>query len=257
MYTLLTGTSRGLGLATAHALRELGRPLIVTARAKPAAEALARELGHDTLGFALDVAEPAHHAALAQALRGRGVAVSCLLHNAAIYERTSSATAAARTMATNVLGPLHLTRTLLPLLTDSARIVLVSSGMGALTSAYSDAIRQRLSTARSSLEVEVLVSEYLAASSSGTDATTSADATERAGFGRDPYSVSKALVNALALGWSNEFPQRTTVAVSPGWVKTDMGGSGAPGTVAQGVARIVAAVTGQVRSGAFYESAPS
>jgi NAD(P)-dependent dehydrogenase (short-subunit alcohol dehydrogenase family) len=113
-------------------------------------------------------------------------------------------------------------------------------------------MRARLEETSTRHEVEVLVSEYLAATSSATSATASADAAERAGFSRDPYGVSKALVNALARAWSLEFPLRTVVAVSPGWVRTDMGGSSAPGTVAQGVARLVAAVSGEVRSGAYY-----
>ena len=140
----------------------------------------------------------------------------------------------------------------MPFLTRDARLVLVSSGMGALNG-YSKAICQRLEHATRTAEVERLTHEYLAATASGSDSTTSADAAHRAGFARDPYSVSKALINALALAWAHELPGHIVVAVSPGWVQTDMGGPGAPGTLAQGVARIVAATTAKVRSGAFLD----
>ena len=73
------------------------------------------------------------------------------------------------------------------------------------------------------------------------------------GFARDPYCVSKALINALAAVWARDFPRRTAVSVSPGWVQTDMGGPGALLPLAEGVSRVVAAVTQPVRSGAFYQ----
>jgi NAD(P)-dependent dehydrogenase (short-subunit alcohol dehydrogenase family) len=48
-----------------------------------------------------------------------------------------------------------------------------------------------------------------------------------------PYSTSKAALNMLAKGLSANLSHRgvIVVALSPGWVKTDMGGAGAPLTV--------------------------
>ena len=250
-FTLITGVSRGLGNGVARSLAAQGHSLILTARSGTVAAALAMELGSAHRAFELDVTNTGQRTALAHILQG--TQLSCVIHNAAIYERTASADAAARTMETNVLAPIHLHAALLPLLTDDARVVLVSSGMGALHG-YSKPIADRLQNATSTLQLEQLVRDYLAATSSTKDSTRSADAAERAGFARDPYSVSKAFINALARAWAHELPGRSVIAVSPGWVQTDMGGPGAPRPAEEGVARIVEATTAkQVQSGSYFE----
>ncbi len=244
MATLLTGVSRGIGRGVARTLASSGEPLLVTARDLAAARTLADELGPHVRPFGLEVTDDGQRRALASQLVDSKVALSRLIHNAAIYERTSTPETAARTLATNVFAPIRLTEALSPVLAADARIVLVSSSMGQLHS-YSSAMRARFEGVTTQAEVEVLAAEYLAAGGP--------DGAERAGFSRDAYSVSKALLNALAQAWARQFPKRLVVAASPGWVKTDMGGPGAPRSLAQGVARIVeAATTTNVRSGAFY-----
>lgn len=44
----------------------------------------------------------------------------------------------------------------------------------------------------------------------------------------DPYSVSKAALNMLTRGLAAEFRDLIVTALSPGWVRTDMGGENAP-----------------------------
>ena len=50
------------------------------------------------------------------------------------------------------------------------------------------------------------------------------------------YRVSKAALNMAVASAQHDYPQATLVAISPGWVQTDMGGEQAPLTASQSVA---------------------
>jgi NAD(P)-dependent dehydrogenase (short-subunit alcohol dehydrogenase family) len=62
--------------------------------------------------------------------------------------------------------------------------------------------------------------------------------------GPAPYSLSKAALNALTRKLADEVPATVKVnAVSPGWVRTRMGGPAAPRAVEQGAASVVRLAT--------------
>ena len=68
------------------------------------------------------------------------------------------------------------------------------------------------------------------------------------------YRVSKAALNMAVKSAQASYPAATLVCLHPGWVQTDMGGSGAPVTAVQsaaGMRRVMAAVTPQDQ-GAFF-----
>jgi len=69
-----------------------------------------------------------------------------------------------------------------------------------------------------------------------------------------PYSTSKAALNMLVKGLSATLKDITVVALSPGWVRTDMGGAGAPLTPEASVAglRKVLANLKRADSGKFF-----
>ena len=71
---LVTGGSRGIGLACAEALAEAGGRVVVSARSEAGVEAAAsalREAGHEAWGIPCDVTDEASVAALADAARER------------------------------------------------------------------------------------------------------------------------------------------------------------------------------------------
>ena len=69
------------------------------------------------------------------------------------------------------------------------------------------------------------------------------------------YRVSKAALNMAVASAQHDYPGAILVALSPGWVQTDMGGAGAPLSVHDSVAamrRTLASLTPQHR-GAFLD----
>jgi NAD(P)-dependent dehydrogenase (short-subunit alcohol dehydrogenase family) len=68
---------------------------------------------------------------------------------------------------------------------------------------------------------------------------------DREGWPSSAYSVSKVGMNALARSLARELSPRAILvnAVNPGWVRTDMGGRGAPLSVEEGADTIVWAAT--------------
>src|SRR3954452_19562700 len=80
---LITGASRGLGLALARALADRGWRLVLDARGAAALEAARRELAAltDVTAIAGDVADARHRAALVDAAGGR---IDALVNNASV-----------------------------------------------------------------------------------------------------------------------------------------------------------------------------
>jgi NAD(P)-dependent dehydrogenase (short-subunit alcohol dehydrogenase family) len=182
----ITGGARGIGYELARLYLDAGWRVIVGVRDLGAA----RERLPGAEAVALDVTDADSVAAAAAALAGTPLDV--LVNNAGVIgpERQSSTDmdfdGFAQTLAVNTLGPLRVTSALLPMLrlAEGAKVIVVSSQMGALSQARSD---------------------HLA------------------------YRASKAAVNKVVQGLATDLAQEgiAVASVHPGWVRTEMGGSGA------------------------------
>jgi NAD(P)-dependent dehydrogenase (short-subunit alcohol dehydrogenase family) len=130
---IITGASRGLGLALSRALAHRGWSLVIDARGVDALERAARELGEltDVRAIAGDVADASHRRTLVDAAGGR---VDLLVNNASLLGPSPQPALAEyplgeleRVYRVNALAPLALVQEVLPLLSDGARIVNVTS----------------------------------------------------------------------------------------------------------------------------------
>ena len=136
---LITGASRGLGLALARALAAEGWALVIDARGGAALRAAARELADRTTVRAVagDIAEEAHRRDLVTAVQGLG-RLDALVHNASVLGPSPQPALADYPLgvleyvyAANVFGPLRLTQLLLPALGPSAAVVAITSDAAA------------------------------------------------------------------------------------------------------------------------------
>jgi NAD(P)-dependent dehydrogenase (short-subunit alcohol dehydrogenase family) len=127
---IVTGASRGLGLALTRALAERGWELAVDARGAEALERAVGDLEHVT-AIAGDVADPDHRRQLVAALDGP---IGLVVNNASDLGPTPLPALAdypldelRRVYEVNVLAPLALAQLALPRLSRDARIVNVIS----------------------------------------------------------------------------------------------------------------------------------
>jgi NAD(P)-dependent dehydrogenase (short-subunit alcohol dehydrogenase family) len=139
---VITGASRGLGLASAKHVYGLGWTVVAAMRspepglARLRAETGAAEDDPRLIGVQLDLTDPASIAAAAKSIEETIGAPYALVHNAGISAagmvEEASIELWERMFATHVLGPVALTKALLPVMREAGRgrIVLVSSANG-------------------------------------------------------------------------------------------------------------------------------
>jgi NAD(P)-dependent dehydrogenase (short-subunit alcohol dehydrogenase family) len=136
---IITGASRGLGLALARALAQRGWTLTIDARGEPELELAAAELSEltDVTAVAGDVSDPWHREVL---LARAGTSIDLLVNNASLLKGPSSDPRAPqpelarypisdlrRVLSVNVLAPLALIQEALPSMPDGAAVINISS----------------------------------------------------------------------------------------------------------------------------------
>ena len=130
---VITGASRGLGLALARALAERGWRLVIDARGAEALESARAELAAltDVTALAGDIADDSHRRALVEAAGDR---IDALVNNASVLGPSPQPPLATYPLdvldevyRVNALAPLALVQLALPRMPDGARIVNVTS----------------------------------------------------------------------------------------------------------------------------------
>ncbi|MGO4805215.1 SDR family NAD(P)-dependent oxidoreductase [Arthrobacter sp. 2MCAF15] len=194
----ITGSTDGLGLATARALIHDGHEVLLHARSRERAAALAG-LAPLAAGVVIgDLSSAAETRHLAEQVDAHG-RMDAVIHNAGVYlsaGRMATPEGHSRTLAVNVLAPYLLTA----MMARPGRLIYVSSGM------------------------------HHGAGSSLQDI----DWTGRRWNAGAAYSESKLYVSALSAAVARRWPSVLSNSVDPGWVPTRMGGPGAPDDLAMG-----------------------
>ncbi len=219
---VVTGANRGLGEQIARDLAAGGLHVLAGSRAGGSSSGAIERVS-------LDVTREDTIEALAHRLAASG-GLDVLVNNAGISMQGFDADVARTTVDVNFTGALRVTARLLPLVRPGGRVVMVSSGLGTLAG-VSDELRARFEAP--SLDREGLVAllqEFVRDVAAGAHA--------RHGWPSSAYSVSKIGMNALVRVLARELeadPRGILVnAADPGWVRTRMGGAGAPRAVEQG-----------------------
>jgi NAD(P)-dependent dehydrogenase (short-subunit alcohol dehydrogenase family) len=220
---LITGANRGIGLALARILLEQGESVIALARQVSAGLS---ELTENYSG-ALDILScDVNHAEdleqQASKLRTSHRSIDVIVNNAAIMPEKGDESLLSldlklvnRAFATNVVGPINVIRAFFPLLEKSEKPRIMNLSSGLGSIA------------------------------------------ERDDFGYYPYSISKAALNMLTRSMAYEFTSKgfVTVAISPGWVRTSMGGEEAPLSVEESASSLAEAIRsiGHEHNGMFLD----
>lgn len=133
---LVTGSTDGIGRATATALARQGHRVLVHGRDRKKGRAVLREIGKETGGatldlFTADLSSPEGVRGLADQVGDRYERLDVLINNAGVYlpERVLTGNGLELTFAVNLVAPFLLSHLLMPLLTAGApaRIVNVAS----------------------------------------------------------------------------------------------------------------------------------
>jgi carbonyl reductase 1 len=243
---LVTGANRGIGFEVARQLVARDWDVLVAARDRESGPRAASTLGPRARFVELDVADPASVTVLARQLEATELAA--LVNNAGASLDGFDAGVVDRTLNVNFRGPVRVTEALLPRLLPDANIVMVSSGMGELQRFSSELARRFLDPKLDRKALDLLLDEFRSRVVAG----------GLGGWPRSAYGVSKAALNAYTRILARELREgRRVNAVCPGWVRTRMGGQGAPRSVERGAKGIVWAATLQAggANGGFFRDA--
>ncbi|MFC1849824.1 SDR family oxidoreductase [candidate division CSSED10-310 bacterium] len=217
---MITGANRGIGLELVRHYLRAGHQVFAGSR-KPALACTLNELTHEYSSLVvleLDVTRQETIDHSLRFMRTITTGLDVLINNAGIAPsgdnlETIKADMMLQTFQVNVVGPLLVSRTLLPLLQlgERPRIVNISSQMGSLQA--------------------------------------------WTGGGNYSYCSSKAALNMVSRILARDLPSSISViALHPGWVQTDMGGTQAPLTPAESAQGIIQVIDHLTRedSGKFF-----
>ena len=235
---IVTGANKGIGYSIVEKLLQESNPydIILTARNPKLGEEAFGELSKkyasskSKLTFQqLNISDPDSVTSFINWVKGeRNSRVDVLVNNAGYGYTKEKVEERLDTININLLETIDLTEKLLPYLTNDGKIIMISSGLGALSNQGSK-IQEALS--HSSLTKESLIE----LTNQLIEKTKSLSHTEL-GWSHGTYDATKALLNAYTRWVLPKLLKgdQQCYTVAPGWCRTDMGGPHAPLTAEDG-----------------------
>lgn len=203
---LLTGSNRGIGLEFAREYAERAWQVVATCRNPGKAVALQelRDQYPDRIHIReLNVSDQLAMETLCKSLQEEGVVIDLLICNAGVLNARPFGYWKQKrfldTINTNAVAPGILVQAAQPILSETAKVVFISSGIGSLS--------------------DPLMPEGP----------------------MDAYAISKAAMNMMAIRTAEKLRSQgiPLVAISPGWVRTDMGTKEAELSVEESVSSMI------------------
>jgi NAD(P)-dependent dehydrogenase (short-subunit alcohol dehydrogenase family) len=126
---LITGSTDGIGLLTAKKLAAAGHKVLLHGRSEMKLQSAANEVGHDCESYKADLSNIADVQKLADAVKSNHNKIDVLINNAGVFVIPNPITKDGydARMMVNTIAPYHLTKLLLPLMDENARVVNLSS----------------------------------------------------------------------------------------------------------------------------------
>lgn len=196
---LVTGGNRGIGFAIAQGLLTKGYDVIITARALDSAKQAAAELSGNVMPLELDVSDDRSITQAAKMVSQQVGTLDVLINNAGIYPDGS-----------------------VDVLTVSREVLITA--MDTNTFGMIQLVQALLPLLEKSQDARIINMSSSLGSLTGMST------------GTPSYSLSKLAMNGVTILLADSLQSKGIAvnSISPGWVKTDMGGQSAPRSPEQG-----------------------
>jgi len=224
---IITGANKGIGFAIVQKLLESANSynIIVTSRDPKLGEEAVKKLAStqtqtgSTLTYhQLDVNDDKSIQGLIDWLNKEKLQIDVLVNNAGVMFHNANLEQRQKTIQTNYTSVIHLTERLIPLLTEDAKIINISSILGSF-SCISPSFKKELEkpniTEKDLQQLVANIEDYYKDFQGSFDGS---------------YCTSKALLNAYTRWVLTQKlkPTQQCYSLAPGWCQTELGGPQAP-----------------------------
>lgn len=240
MTILITGSTKGLGLALALALVKAGKTVIFTGRNPELLAEITSSLPN-AKSLVLDINSFDSNVLLSQLASLNIPPISVIINNAGIFNKGWTKENFDATLSTNTHGPIKLIQTLLPILNNAKIINITASQLGQISMlppSYQTRVNN-ISTIQDIASIDFDENDEIMKKRSSS-----------------AYVLSKVLLNKATELFSQDPLLNTNkiVSVCPGWCKTDLGKAfgAAPREISEGVNSISYLIDNDFINGQLY-----